>query len=325
MPKYYAIITFVKFGIKKFYFPILLCVLVLIAYFFITKKENSKYGLIILSGRIEGREINASTKIQGRVINLYKDEGDSVKKSDLLCELDSEQILARYRATAETSQASYALIAQAEANLIKAKANYEKAKKDYERYSSLLKEDLISKSDFDRVKMQYDSASAEIEAVKKAIVQAEANYRAAQQRLREAQADLNETKIYSPSDGVILSRTVEIGEIVNPGTVLYVIVDLNRLYVKVYIPEPELGKIKLGLPARVYIDAYPEKYFNGKINKIYEQAEFTPKNVETKEERVKLVFGVEVSVDNSEGLLKPGMPADVVIKWKDDAPWIKPR
>ncbi len=325
MPKYYAIITFVKFGIKKFYFPILFCALILIAYFFITKKENSKYGLIILSGRIEGREINVSTKIQGRVINLYKDEGDSVKKSDLLCELDSEQILARYRATAETSQASYAVIAQAEANLIKAKANYEKAKKDYERYSSLLKEDLISKSDFDRVKMQYDSASAEIEALNKAIIQAEANYRAAQQRLREVQVDLSETKIYSPSDGVILSRPVEIGEIVNPGIVLYVIVDLNKLYVKVYIPEPELGKIKLGLPARVYIDAYPEKYFNGKITKIYEQAEFTPKNVETKEERVKLVFGVEVSVDNSEGLLKPGMPADVVIKWKDDAPWIKPR
>lgn len=94
---------------------------------------------------------------------------------------------------------------------------------------------------------------------------------------------------------------------------------------KVYVPEPDIGKIKIGLPARVYIDAYPDKYFNGKVTKIYEQAEFTPKNVETKEERVKLVFGVEVSVENPEGLLKPGMPADVVIKWKDNAPWIKPR
>ncbi|GAB5045996.1 hypothetical protein TdN_03880 [Thermodesulfovibrio sp. TK110] len=211
------------------------------------------------------------------------------------------------------------------ANLMKARATYDKARKDYERYTSLLKEELVSKSDFDRIKMQYESAQAEVEAASKAIAQAEANFRASQQRLKETQADLNETKIYSPIDGVILSRPVEAGEVVNPGTVLYVIVDLNRLYVKVYVPEPDIGKLKLGMPARVYIDAYPDRFFNGRITKIYEQAEFTPKNVETKQERVKLVFGVEVSVDNPEGLLKPGMPADVVIKWKDDVPWIKPR
>ncbi|MCS7163496.1 MAG: efflux RND transporter periplasmic adaptor subunit [Thermodesulfovibrio sp.] len=294
-------------------------------YILITKKDKIPEGLIILSGRVEGREINISPKIQGRIVKLYKDEGESVKSGELLCEIDSEQLLARYKGAIETVEASYSAIAQAKANLMKAEASYEKSKKDYERYVSLLKEELISKSDFDRVKMQYDSAKAEVDAFTKAIAQAEANYRAAQQKLREAQADLKETKIYSPTQGVVLSRPIEVGEVVNPGTVLYVLVDLNRLYVKVYVPEPEIGKLKLGLPARVYIDAYPDRYFNGKITKIYEQAEFTPKNVETKEERVKLVFGVEVSVDNPEGLLKPGMPADVVIKWKEDAPWIKPR
>lgn len=296
-----------------------------LVYIVITKTTKFPEGLIILSGRIEGRETNISPKIQGRIVKLYKDEGDIAKQEELLCEIDSEQLTARYRNAVETAQAYYSSIAQARANLIKAQASYEKAKKDYERYSSLLKEELVSKSDFDRVKMQYESAQAEVEAAVKAITQAESSYRAAEQRIKEAQADLNETKIYSPTGGVILSRPVEVGEVVNPGTVLYVMVDLNKLYVKVYIPEPEIGKLKIGLPARVYIDAYPDKYFNGKITKIYEQAEFTPKNVETKEERVKLVFGVEVSVENPEGLLKPGMPADVVIKWKDDAPWIKPR
>lgn len=291
----------------------------------ITKKNKIPEGLIILSGRIEGREINISPKIQGRIVKLYKDEGENVKSGELLCEIDSEQITARYKAAVETVEASYSAIAQAKANLMKAQASYEKSKKDYERYVSLFKEELISKSDFDKIKMQYDSAKADVDAVTKAISQAEANYRAAKQKLREIQADLKETKIYSPTQGVVLSRTIEVGEVVNPGTVLYVLVDLNRLYVKVYVPEPEIGKLKLGQPARVYIDAYPERYFNGKITKIYEHAEFTPKNVETKEERVKLVFGVEVSVENPEGLLKPGMPADVVIKWKEDAPWIKPR
>ncbi|MDW7972157.1 MAG: efflux RND transporter periplasmic adaptor subunit [Thermodesulfovibrio sp.] len=314
-----------KVNLKKIIIIFILFLIFSSIYILITKKDKIPEGLIILSGRVEGREINISPKIQGRIVKLYKDEGESVKSGELLCEIDSEQLLARYKGAIETVEASYSAIAQAKANLMKAEASYEKSKKDYERYVSLLKEELISKSDFDRVKMQYDSAKAEVDAFTKAIAQAEANYRAAQQKLREAQADLKETKIYSPTQGVVLSRPIEVGEVVNPGTVLYVLVDLNRLYVKVYVPEPEIGKLKLGLPARVYIDAYPDRYFNGKITKIYEQAEFTPKNVETKEERVKLVFGVEVSVDNPEGLLKPGMPADVVIKWKEDAPWIKPR
>jgi len=316
----------VKINLKKFLIVFVVLIFIFsLVYIVITKTTNFPEGLIILSGRIEGRETNISPKIQGRIIKLHKDEGEDVKPGELLCEIDSEQLTARYRSAVETAQAYYSAIAQAQANLMKAQASYEKTKKDYDRYSSLLKEELVSKSDFDRVKMQYESAQAEVQAAVKAITQAQASYRAAEQRLKEAQADLSETKIRSPAKGVILSRPVEIGEVVNPGSVLYVLVDLNKLYVKVYVPESDIGKLKIGLPARVYIDAYPDKYFNGRITKIYEQAEFTPKNVETKEERVKLVFGVEVSVENPEGLLKPGMPADVVIKWKDDAPWIKPR
>ncbi|WP_353685143.1 efflux RND transporter periplasmic adaptor subunit [Thermodesulfovibrio sp. 3907-1M] len=315
-----------KINFKKLIIVVVILILVFVlSYLIIKGSEKTTQGIIILSGRIEGRETNVSPKIQGRIIKLYKDEGDTVRMGEILCEIDSEQLTARYKAAFETAEASYSAIAQAQANLMKAHATYDKAKKDYERYTNLLKEELVSKSDFDRIKMQYESAQAEVEAASKAISQAEANFRASQQRLKETQADLNETKIFSPIEGIILSRPVELGEVVNPGTVLYVIVDLNRLYVKVYVPEPDIGKLKLGLPARVYIDAYPDKFFNGRVTKIYEQAEFTPKNVETKEERVKLVFGVEISVDNPEGLLKPGMPADVVIKWKDEAPWIKPQ
>ncbi|MCS7215352.1 MAG: biotin/lipoyl-binding protein, partial [Thermodesulfovibrio sp.] len=165
------------------------------------KKKNYKEGLIFLSGRIEGREINVSPKIQGRIIKLYKEEGEKVSPGELLCEIDSEQLSARYKATAETAQAYYFAIAQAKANLMKAQASYEKVKKDYERYIGLLKEELVSKSEFDRVKMQYESTLADIEAANKAIVQAEASYRASEQRLKEAQADLKETKIYSTTQG----------------------------------------------------------------------------------------------------------------------------
>jgi len=304
---------------------IILTIIFSIGYILLTKSEKAPEGLVILSGRIEGRQTDIAPKIQGRIIKLYKDEGDRVKSAELLCELDSEQLTARYKNAQESAQSAFYALNVAEANLKKALASYERAKNDFERYSSLLKEELVSKSEFDRIKMQYQSAHAEVDSARESISQVQANYKASMARLNETKADLMETKIYAPADGIILSRPVEVGEVVNPGTVLYVMVDLNKLYVKVYVPEPDIGKIKVGMPARVYIDAYPERFFNGKVTKVYEQAEFTPKNVETKQERVKLVFGVEVSVENPEGLLKPGMPADVVIKWKDNAQWFKPR
>jgi len=304
---------------------VILTIIFSIGYILLTKSGKNPEGLVFLSGRIEGRQTDIAPKIQARIIKLYKDEGDNIKSAELLCELDSEQLTARYKNAQESSQSAFYAMNVAEANLKKALASYERAKKDFERYSNLLNEELVSKSEFDRIKMQYHSARAEVESARESVSQAQANYKAAMARLNETKADLMETKIYAPADGVIISRPVEVGEVVNPGTVLYVMVDLNKLYVKVYVPEPDIGKIKVGLPARVYIDAYPERFFNGKVTKVYEHAEFTPKNVETKEERVKLVFGVEVSVENPEGLLKPGMPADVVIKWKDEAPWIKPR
>ena len=110
-----------------------------------------------------------------------------------------------------------------------------------------------------------------------------------------------------------------------PGTPLFSLVDLDRLYVKIYVPEPSIGKVALGQEAQVYVDAYPDRAFAARVSKVSQEAEFTPKNVETREERVKLVFAVEVALaENPGGVLKPGMPADTVIRWQPDAPWAAP-
>ncbi|MCX8031560.1 MAG: efflux RND transporter periplasmic adaptor subunit, partial [Thermodesulfovibrionales bacterium] len=239
-------------------------IVAILSYILLKKSDENIEGILSLSGRIEGRETTLSPKIQGRVLKLYKEEGDKVKKGELLCEIDSEGLEARYKSASETAQSALYTLSVTEANLKRARASYEKAKNDFERYSSLFKEELVSKSEYDRVKMQYELAQADVEATSKSISQANANYKASLARLREIEADLKEAKIYSPIDGVILSRSVEVGEVVIPGAALYTIVDLNRLYVKVYVPEPEIGKLKLGLPARIYIDAYPDRYFNGK-------------------------------------------------------------
>ena len=291
-------------------------------YFF--KKQDKPKGLLILHGRVEGKEIHISSKVQGRIIRLYKRESDSVKKGELLAELRPDEYLAMLYSAQKEVQAAEETVLMAQSYLIKSQAKVEQAKRDLERHGALFQEGLVSKRDLEIAELNYLSALAELKVNERYVAQAEAKRASALQKLKEVEVYFRETKIYAPADGVILSRVAEEGEVVNPGQVIYTMVDLNKLYIKVYIPEPELGKVKLGQQARVYVDAYPDRYFNGTLTRVYEKAEFTPKNVETKDERVKLVFGAEVSVENPEGLLKPGMPADVVLKVDPKAEWIRP-
>lgn len=102
-------------------------------------------------------------------------------------------------------------------------------------------------------------------------------------------------------------------------------VDLNKLYLKVYINEPDIGKIRLGQEARIYVDAFPDRAFPAHVSRVAQRAEFTPKYVETREERVKLVFAVELLAENPEGYLKPGMPGDGVIRVQEEVAWQRPR
>jgi len=305
--------------------PILIVLVLFVGlslYFF--KKQEKPRGLLILHGRVEGKEINIGSKVQGRIIRLYKRESDPVKKEELLAELRPDEYLAMLYSAQKEVQAAEETVLMAQSYLLKYQANVEQAKKDLERYRALFQEGLVSKRDLEIAELNYISALAELKVNERYAAQAKAKQSSALQRLKEVEVYFRETKIYATADGVILSKVAEEGEVVNPGQVIYNMVDLNKLYIKVYIPEPELGKVKLGQQARVYVDAYPDRYFNGTLTRVYEQAEFTPKNVETKDERVKLVFGAEVSVENPEGLLKPGMPADVVLKVDPKAEWIKP-
>jgi HlyD family secretion protein len=131
--------------------------------------------------------------------------------------------------------------------------------------------------------------------------------------LQTIQASLKQTVIHSPSDGRVTLRNAEPGELVTPGMPIVRIADLRRVWLRVYVPAPQVGLLKLGQSAEVITDAFPEMLLTGQVIEIAEEPEFTPKNVQTKAERVKLVFGVKIEVENPDGRLKPGMPADAVI------------
>ncbi|MDD4600641.1 MAG: efflux RND transporter periplasmic adaptor subunit, partial [Negativicutes bacterium] len=133
------------------------------------------------------------------------------------------------------------------------------------------------------------------------------------QVLKLTQTRLSYAQITAPVDGMVLSENIEAGEYVSPGTPVVTIGDLNQVWLKAYIAETNLGKVKLGQKVAVTTDTYPNKVYEGHISFIASEAEFTPKSIQTTEERVKLVYRIKVTIDNNANELKPGMPADAVI------------
>ena len=149
---------------------------------------------------------------------------------------------------------------------------------------------------------------------------------AAAARKDEAQSTLDDLALLSPAAGVVTNRFANAGEVVAPGAPIFELVDLDRLYLKVFVPEREIGKVRRGLAARIYSDAFPQEPFAATVRYIGSRAEFTPKEVQTPDERVKLMYEVRLYLDrNPEHRLTPGLPADAMIRWQEDAAWAKPR
>jgi HlyD family secretion protein len=250
--------------------------------------------------------------------------------------------------TAKNSGASIAAaeaaVSSAQAHLARAQAVLANSTSVYDRAVTLFRDAVISKQEFDQANLSRRTSDADVAAAEKDLARAEADLtlaraskdtiglkqqhvralqasrRAAVGQLAEARANLAERQILAPTDGTILSRPVEVGDVVSPGSPVFVMVDMSRLYLKVYVPEPDIPKLRLGDPADVSVDAFPHRTFPARVSKISDQAEFTPKNVETAEERLKLVFGVELTFINPDRVLKPGMPADGVIHWASSGP-----
>jgi len=247
--------------------------------------------------------------------------------------------------TLQTEQAAAAL-RETEARLQRARAGLRQAERDAQRVAVLVAKELIAPQEGEQARLRVEVEENAVKEAEEALVSSEkqlalarvglqqieivraerdalARQRAqAEAQLAEQRSHVADFAVRSPTDGRVLTRTVERGERVEAGMPLFTLVDLDRLYVKIYVPEPSIGKVALGQEARVSVDAYPGRAFPARVSRVSQEAEFTPKNVETKEERVKLVFAVEVALgENPDGVLKPGMPADAVIRWQPDAPW----
>jgi len=258
---------------------------------------------------------------------------------------DAELAMTDRQVALQIEQAEAAL-REAESRLARARHNLLQVGRDAERATELAARDLIAPQAAEHARLRAEVEEHAVREAEQALVSSQkqlalarlrseqvVSMRAerdaltrqrlqAQAQLAEQQSHVEDFTVTSPTAGRVLTRTVELGEVVTAGTPLFTLVDLDKLYVKIYVPEPNIGKIALGQEARVYVDAYPGRAFAARVSRVSQESEFTPKNVETREERVKLVFAVEVALaENPGGVLKPGMPADAVVRWQPDASW----
>jgi HlyD family secretion protein len=386
---------------KRIAFVILPVLVFAGAYVLISKRSGKNpANSVAVSGNIELTEVNIAFKTAGKLIERAVDEGDVVKKGQVIARLDQDQLLAlRDRETASLNSA-LAQLAQAETSLAwqkenlaadleqrradlgsyqarleelkngsrpqekqevkaaveSAQAEYERAKRDWDRAQTLHKNDDISTAQYDQYRSRWEGAEAalkqvkerqalvlagprdeQIEAASSQVQRASASIRMAESNALEikrreqelvfrrseiarakASLALIETQIadtvaVSPVDGVVLVKAAEVGEILAAGTTVVTVGDIDHPWLRAYINETDFGRVKLGTKAKIATDSYPGKAYEGRVSFIASEAEFTPKQIQTKEERVKLVYRIKIDLDNPRRELKSNMPADAEI------------
>jgi len=355
---------------------------------------------IMVSGNIELTEVNIAFKTAGRLIERTVDEGDSVKKGQIVARLDRAELeaqrareaaglasaqeqLAQAQTALEWEQANLAgdvqqrkadlasnesrlqelkngsrpqEIQESRATVEAAQSELDRAKRDWDRAQTLYKNDDISTEQFDQYRNRWQSADAaikqaqqrdalvqagprvevvqaaegQVEKARGALKMADANTLEIKRREQELvtrrdeierakaslaliDAQLADTIIYSPVDGVVLVKSADVGEVLGVGATVVTVGDIDHPWLRGYVNETALGKIKVGAKAKVTTDSYPGKVYDGRVSFIASEAEFTPKQIQTQEERVKLVYRIKIELDNPRRELKSNMPADAQI------------
>lgn len=290
------------------------------------------------SGTIEATNVTLSSKTAGEILEIYFDEGAKVNKGDTILKIDSENLqlqLQQASAMRESAEAQFQMlkngsrkedVQQAEAMYNQAELAFTQAQKDNDRMRKLLESNSITKKQFEDVqtkfeivKSQFDAAKENLKKIKniarpEELKRAEAALNQAIANENLIQKNINDCLIISPLNGFVVELFYEKGETVSPMSSLLKIANLEKLNLDIYINELELPKVKLNQNVDVFIDAYENKSFGGKVVYISPESEFTPKNIQTPDERTKLVYKVKIEIANPNFELKSGMPADAEIK-----------
>ena len=307
--------------------------------------KSAEKDTLFVSGRIDGDTVDISSKRDGKIVEIKVREGDSVEAGQLVARIVSPQdeaqveaqkanVIQDERKLQEAQSAAPARVSLAEANLAASKADLvrweaelQQAETDAKRYPALAESgavaeqvanqqqtrEKIARASTDAARKQVLSAQASLDQAKaqmQQIATAKANLASSRAELRRFEANVSDLEITAPIAGTILTRSAEPGRVVASGQTILTMVDLHKLYLRGFIPEGDVGKIKVGQSAQVYLDSKPKESIQAEVIRIDPQVMFTPENTYFKDDRVKQVMGVKLGLKGAYGFAKPGMPAD---------------
>jgi HlyD family secretion protein len=250
-----------------------------------------------VSGTIEVDEVHVGPRSGGRVDKIFAQEGDTLREGQPIVQLEATELLARRDlAAAQINTAIHDADSQA--------AQLDFLRADTRRQQDLLKRKVVSPSDAERADSAARAQEKNLEAAKMRVTQARA-------QLADIEAQLGEMQVTAPTDSVLEVLSVKVGDVLPANREVATLLLPQHLWVRVYVPEPWLGLIKVGDHVRVRADSFRDKDFDGTVEQVNRQAEFTPRNVQTVEDRIRQVFGVKIRLPNNDDRLRAGMAADV--------------
>ncbi|CDW95149.1 MAG TPA: efflux RND transporter periplasmic adaptor subunit [Thiomonas arsenitoxydans] len=323
---------------------LLLVVLVAGGAYWWTQRAKPVSNTLTLYGNIDIRQVQLAFNDAGRVSELLVQEGDAVRKGQVVARIDAvryqdavnraqaallaqQNVLAKLKAGSRPQE-----IAEARAGVDAALAAQANAKATYARQKTLVESGFLPRQSLDNVTQQLDTAAAGVQRARQAlslavqgprkedIAAAEAMVKADESALALAQRQLTDAVLYSPENGVVENRILEVGDMAAPQTPVMTIAVNNPVWVRAYVPETELGKIAPGMRADILTDSFPGQPFKGWVGNISPTAEFTPKSVQTTELRAQLVYRVRVYACNPDQKLRLGMPVTVQVPLLNNAP-----
>lgn len=309
------------------------------------KSSEKGDGQLFVSGRIDGDTVDISSKREGKIVQITVREGDTVHGGQLLARISSPQdeaqveaqkakVITDERRLEEALAAGPARVSLAEANLaasqadlVRWQAELEQAETDAKRYPALVESGAVAEQLGNQQQTKMKTARASTEAARKQVLAAQASLQQAKAQLEQIntakaelaasraelqrfEANVNDLRITAPIAGTILTRSAEPGRVISAGQTILTMVDLHKLYLRGFVPEGNVGTVKVGQQAQVFLDSNPKEPIPAEVIRIDPQVMFTPENTYFKDDRVKQVMGVKLGLKGAYGLAKPGMPAD---------------
>jgi HlyD family secretion protein len=323
---------------KKVLISLVFLLIVVTTAFFVIRRTPRSSNELKVSGTIEVTSVELSFKVGGRLSRRLVDEGQMVTAGQLLARLEDDELKEERSARSAEQRAAKSMLAdlragsrreeirQGEAALARMRADAGRLDRDAVRMEKLYQREVIPLKELEAARAGRDASAAAVREAEErlkllrigprpdAVQERRAQVDAADAGLSLAETRLSKSILTSPAAGLILAKHAEPGEMLAVGSPVLTLGLMDEVWLRAYIPESDLGRVVVGQKARVTVDSWPGRSFAGRISFISAQAEFTPKNVQTEKERVKLVYRIKITLANPKMELKPGMPADAVIE-----------